>query len=203
MSDWHLFTLSSFDSQPSDGAEAAAPASRGTESASTRRPFPIRELLEASPWRRFMDEESFNSTFADDFDARWERLQGRQDKKARQRARSFYLRDTQPYRDVVTAINAALYLRRPLLITGNPGSGKTSLAYAVADRLGLGPVLEWTINPRTTLIEALSTYSPLARLQDVQMEVVKKVQDYITLGPLGTAFLPGRWPRVLLIDEKR
>ena len=148
-----------------------------------------------------MGDETFNEHYAEDFDKRWKLLQGRQDVKAKQRARSFYLRDTQAYRDVVAAINAALYLRRPLLITGNPGSGKTSLAYAVADRLGLGPVLEWSIQPRSTLREALSVYEPLARLQDVQRGDTRPVGDYITLGPLGTAFLPGRWPRVLLIDE--
>src|SRR3954468_7439864 len=47
-------------------------------------------------------------------------------------------------------VNAALYLRRPLLVTGKPGSGKSSLAYAVAYELNLGPVLLWPINSRST-----------------------------------------------------
>src|SRR5262245_3779130 len=53
----------------------------------------------------------------------------------------------------VELVNAALYLRRPLLITGTPGSGKSSLAYAVAHELNLGAVLRWSINSRSTLSE--------------------------------------------------
>ena len=49
-------------------------------------------------------------------------------------------------------VNAALYLRRPLLVTGAPGTGKSSLVYAVAHELGLGPVLRWSINSRSTPI---------------------------------------------------
>lgn len=100
------------------------------------------------------------------------------------------------------AVNAAIHLRRPLLVTGHPGSGKTSLAYAIAWELGLGPVLTWPINPRARLREdGLYGYDALARLQDTQMKSVHPIGNYITLGPVGTAFLPSRWPRVLLIDE--
>jgi MoxR-like ATPase len=112
-------------------------------------------------------------------------------------------------------VNAALYLRRPLLITGKPGTGKSSLAYAVATELQLGEVLYWPITTRTTLKEGLYTYDAIGRLQEVkQMEAAgdaaglrslvndpQKVADYITLGPLGTALLPSKRPRVLLIDE--
>src|SRR5947199_6337146 len=66
----------------------------------------------------------------------------------------------------VELVNAALYLRRPLLVTGAPGAGKSSLAYAVALELGLGPVLRWSINSRSTLGEGLYHYDALARLRD-------------------------------------
>ncbi len=100
-------------------------------------------------------------------------------------------------------VNAALYLRRPLLVTGKPGTGKTSLAYAVAYELKLGPVLPWYITARSTLKEdGLYRYDAISRLQDVQMgKESKDMGPYIQLGPLGTALLPFPRPRVLLIDE--
>ncbi len=104
----------------------------------------------------------------------------------------------------VEMVNAALSLRRPLLITGNPGTGKSSLAYAVAYELGLGSVLKWAITTRTTLKDGLYSYDAIARLQDAQASGRDNRQEtgnYITLGPLGTAFLPADLPRVLLIDE--
>lgn len=111
----------------------------------------------------------------------------------------------------VKMINAALYLRRPLLITGKPGTGKSSIVYAVAEELMLGEVLYWPITTRTTLKNGLYTYDAIGRLQEVkQMEAQnaientenpQKVADFITLGPLGTALLPSKRPRVLLIDE--
>src|SRR5437588_775606 len=55
-------------------------------------------------------------------------------------------------------INAALYLRRPLFVTGKPGSGKSSLVYAVAYELNLGPVLRWSITSRVTLQDGLYHY---------------------------------------------
>jgi MoxR-like ATPase len=99
-----------------------------------------------------------------------------------------------------------------LLITGRPGSGKTSLAYAIAYELKLGPVLTWPITAKATLEAGLYRYDAIARLQDAQIrkqnaEVGKPVGkerpigDYIQLGPVGTAFLPTPYPRVLLIDE--
>ncbi len=108
--------------------------------------------------------------------------------------------------DEIELVNAALYLRRPLLVTGNPGTGKSSLAYAVAYELGLGEVLYWPITTRTVLKDGLYRYDAIARLQDAQREKLdnlKNIGKYIQLGPLGTALLPSepKRPRILLIDE--
>jgi MoxR-like ATPase len=115
----------------------------------------------------------------------------------------------QPREKDIDAVNIALYLRRPLLVTGEPGSGKTSLVYAVARQLKLGQVLRWNITTRTTLQDGLYRYDAIARLQDAQMQQAQgkstseteDIGKYIALGPLGTAFLPSDTPRPLLIDE--
>ena len=122
-------------------------------------------------------------------------------------------------------INAALLCRRPLLVSGAPGLGKSSLAYAIARELRLGPVLEWPISSRTTVQEGLYHYDALRRFEEARLplpapaaeprrsravpvgdpppaaERRADVSDYLTLGPLGTALLPWDRPRVLLIDE--
>lgn len=114
---------------------------------------------------------------------------------------------TQP--EEIEMVNAALYLRRPLLITGKPGTGKSSLAYSVAYELKLGEVLYWPITTRTTLKDGLYSYDAIGRLQEVKQsegkgdytEDPQKIADYLTLGPLGTALLESSRPRVLIIDE--
>ncbi|MFD7261200.1 AAA family ATPase [Streptomyces sp. NPDC059874] len=129
-----------------------------------------------------------------------------------------------PEPEELEAINAALYLRRPLLVTGFPGTGKSTLAHAVAHELKLGRVLRWPVVSRTVLQDGLYRYDALARLQDVQIAAggggqggghgggqgsgpgggpggAPGIGKYIRLGPLGTALLPSARPRVLLIDE--
>jgi len=202
--------------QPSEPAAADAWwIYRGlTEEALAAAPPPLSEAVRvglapatAPPWRRF-------------------------DRRAEgQRGAHFIVDD-----DTKARVNAALILRRPLLITGPPGTGKTSLTYAVARELGLGPLLRWSITSRTELREGLYSYDAIARLQDTQRyfsasrpegpgglcapgadtaapagDPVKArppaIEDYLKLGPLGTAFAGfpdaerAAYPRVLLIDE--
>ncbi|MET0135307.1 MAG: MoxR family ATPase, partial [Kibdelosporangium sp.] len=117
----------------------------------------------------------------------------------------------------VDMVNAALYLRRPLLVTGPPGAGKSSLAYRIAKELRLGRVVRWHITSNSTLKSGLYNYDAIGRAEavatgqaaarwaapDPEAEPGPSGQlgDYVRLGPLATAFLPGQLPRVLLIDE--
>lgn len=108
----------------------------------------------------------------------------------------------------VELVNAALYLRRPLLITGKPGIGKSTLAYSVAHELQLGEVLRWPITTRSTLNEGIYSYDAIGRLQEANFLRLKgneldlpDIGKFLRLGPLGTALLPSDSPRVLLIDE--
>lgn len=104
--------------------------------------------------------------------------------------------------DVIEAVNAALHLRRPLMLTGRPGSGKSMLIESVANELSLGRVLRWHVTSSSTLKEALYRYDAVGRLQELQLtKQAPNITEYLTLGPLGTALLPTRTPRALLIDE--
>ena len=177
-------------------------------------------LTARPPWREFCAPKQVPDSDA----SYWELLRKRaeDDGRSQERGRSFQLPDTERGQFVVDAVNAAIQLRRPLLVTGAPGSGKTSLAYAIAYQLKLGPVLAWPVTARSKLSEALYLYDAVDRLQDAQLDKLRRdnsdnnsddssddkpareereLGNYIQLGPVGTAFLPSRLPRVLLIDE--
>lgn len=159
-------------------------------------------LPPAPPWRTFGTDTASSATAEKNeaapvpgpavVDAYWER------------ARSY--RTPLP---ILDGVNAALALRRPLLVTGSPGTGKSTLAYRVAYELGLGPVLVWPVNSRSTVKEGLYDYDAIARLQERQLSGADRdskednanIGDFITLRALGTALLPQARPRVLLIDE--
>ncbi len=93
-------------------------------------------------------------------------------------------------------------------MTGKPGSGKSSLARAVAYELGLGEPLVWPISTRTTLADGLYRYDAIGRLQEAERQrragnnaPEPSITQFLRLGPLGTALAPWKYPRVLLIDE--
>lgn len=133
------------------------------------------ELPEAPPWRRFPADMDAGSAF----------------------------RATE---EMAEAVNAALHLRRPLLLTGRAGSGKSSLIDSVARELRLGRVLRWHVTSSSTLTDALYRYDAIGRLHAGGLEKDSKaspppISEYLRLGPLGTALVPGPRPRALLIDE--
>jgi MoxR-like ATPase len=188
------------------------------------------EMPTSPPWRKFRDWSKMEDKEKEEIKNRWEQIQKLAESDENERGwtkgKNFRLpaNVTEPEREeeikqakaVLNAVNAGLYLRRPLLVTGRPGSGKTSLAYAIAYELKLGPVLTWPITARSTLEQGLYRYDAIARLQeaerikrsgeeiDTEKEDIEKeteIGNYLELGPVGTAFLPWQLPRVLLIDE--
>ncbi len=103
--------------------------------------------------------------------------------------------------DLSMAVNAAINLERPLLIKGEPGTGKTMLALEVAESLGL-PLYEWSIKSTTKAQQGLYEYDAVTRLRDSQLgdERVKDISNYIEKGKLWEAFV-SKERAVLLIDE--
>ncbi len=103
--------------------------------------------------------------------------------------------------DLKLAVNAAITLQRPLLIKGEPGTGKTMLAEEVAKGLGM-PLLQWHIKSTTKAQQGLYEYDAVSRLRDSQLgdERVKDIHNYIVKGVLWQAFEADK-PVVLLIDE--
>lgn len=103
--------------------------------------------------------------------------------------------------DLKLAVNAAMTLKRPLLVKGEPGTGKTMLAEEVAQGLDM-PLLEWHIKSTTKAQQGLYEYDAVSRLRDSQLgdERVKEIQNYIVKGVLWQAFEADQ-PVVLLIDE--
>lgn len=159
------------------------------------------------PWRRPLPQEERQDGAQDE----------RPDEELAARGASYVLEDV----NVLKQVNAGLLLRRPLLVMGDPGIGKSLLAWSIAYRLGLGTPLVWPVNSRSKLEDALYRYEAIAHLQATQRESEHaspradhrspaaeedavgdaRIGRFITLGPLGTAMVPGPRPRVLLIDE--
>jgi len=103
--------------------------------------------------------------------------------------------------DLTLAVNAAITLERPLLVKGEPGTGKTMLAVEVAKALGV-PLLEWHIKSTTKAQQGLYEYDAVSRLRDSQLgdSRVHDIHNYIVQGMLWQAFA-AEAPVVLLIDE--
>ena len=104
-------------------------------------------------------------------------------------------------KDLMVAVNAAILLERPLLIKGEPGTGKTVLAHEIAKGLGT-PLLEWNIKSTTKAQQGLYEYDAVARLRDSQLgdDKVHDISNYIRKGKLWDAFTAEKRP-ILLIDE--
>jgi MoxR-like ATPase len=107
--------------------------------------------------------------------------------------------------DLMLAVNAAITLKRPLLVKGEPGTGKTMLAEEVSEALGM-PLLQWHIKSTTKAQQGLYEYDAVSRLRDSQLsdidggERVKDIHNYIIKGVLWQAFTAEE-PVALLIDE--
>ena len=107
--------------------------------------------------------------------------------------------------DLMLAVNAAITLKRPLLVKGEPGTGKTMLAEEVAQALGM-PLLQWHIKSTTKAQQGLYEYDAVSRLRDSQLnttdsaERVQDIRNYIVQGVLWQAFTAEQ-PVALLIDE--
>ena len=103
--------------------------------------------------------------------------------------------------DLTLAVNASITLERPLLVKGEPGTGKTELARQIAESLSL-PIIEWNIKSTTKAQQGLYEYDAVSRLRDSQLgdERVKDIRNYIKKGKIWEAF-EANSKAVLLIDE--
>src|SRR5512145_3306212 len=103
--------------------------------------------------------------------------------------------------DLKVAVNAAITLQRPLLVKGEPGTGKTVLAIEIAQAIG-APLIEWHVKSTTKALQGLYEYDAVSRLRDSQLgdERVKDIRNYIKRGKLWEAFSSEQRP-LLLIDE--
>lgn len=103
--------------------------------------------------------------------------------------------------DLMSVVNAAVALQRPLLVKGEPGTGKTLLAHAVAEALGR-PLISWHVKSTTKATDGLYHYDVVQRLNDSRFgdRDVSDIRQYIRMGPLGQAFRSEE-PTVVLIDE--
>ena len=104
-------------------------------------------------------------------------------------------------KDLNVAVNAAITLEKPLLIKGEPGTGKTELARQVSDSLGLD-IIEWNIKSTTKAQQGLYEYDAVSRLRDSQLgdKKIENIRNYIKKGKIWTAF-ESKERSVLLIDE--
>ena len=104
-------------------------------------------------------------------------------------------------KDLNVAVNAAITLEKPLLIKGEPGTGKTELARQVSDSLGLD-IIEWNIKSTTKAQQGLYEYDAVSRLRDSQLgdKKIEKIGNYIKKGKIWNAF-ESKERSVLLIDE--
>lgn len=126
---------------------------------------------------------------------------------SRQECLEYGLTPYLPSLQLINAVNLAIFLERPLLLKGEPGCGKTTLAQAVAYELGL-PYETWYIKSTTRARDGLYTYDAVGRLHDAQLarmgdtnnSKVENLDNYIKLGPLGRAFKNEK-RTVVLIDE--
>jgi len=103
--------------------------------------------------------------------------------------------------DLKVAVNASITLERPIIVKGEPGTGKTMLAHEVAKSIG-AEIITWHIKSTTKAQQGLYEYDAVTRLRDSQLgdEKVKDIKNYISKGKLWNAFESGKRP-VLLIDE--
>ena len=104
-------------------------------------------------------------------------------------------------KDLMVAVNAAITLERPLLVKGEPGTGKTELAFQIADALGL-KLIQWNVKSTTRAAQGLYEYDAVSRLRDSQLgdDRVNDIRNYIRRGKLWEAFRSDERV-VLLIDE--